>query len=135
MKRATRKTRTTLFSIGLLVLAGAFSDVRFASAQAQDTCPFPEISVADPSVTAQQVENGSASLEDFALAATESFREHGQHIESLEQGARFGCLLRQEGGPYRSGSTYTVQVVHGRVLFHAKDMSLRDRQLNTPDLS
>ncbi len=42
-----------------------------------------------------------------------------------------GCLYRQEGGPYRSGSTYLIQLTpDGRLSAHAKNMSLSGRLLN-----
>ena len=57
--------------VGLLVLTGGFSDWRFASAPTRDECPFPASVTTSPElpVTAQQVDNGSASLMAFALAA------------------------------------------------------------------
>ena len=74
-------------------------------------------------MTAQQVEDGSASLMDFALAARDQFS--GVGITSLEQSLYFGCLIRQERGPWRSGSTYLVQLTpDGRVFVHTKDMAL-----------
>ena len=65
-----------------VVLAGLSTEVRTAAAQAQGDCPVPPgvTLPEDPSVTAQQVEDGSASLMDFALAAREkvSRRVSGQ---------------------------------------------------------
>ena len=113
--------------IGLLVFAGMLCSAGSAWAQLQ--CPLPE-GVAPPMVpriTAQQVEDGSASLADFAVAA----RGQEQESPTVEQAAHAGCLLRQEGGPWRSGSTYLIQLTpDGRVFVHAKDMSLSGRQLN-----
>ncbi len=121
---------TGLILSGLLVLAGVFSAARPAFAQAQLDCPLPDgvTLPADPRVTAQQVEDGSASLMDFALAVRDQF---GQGTTTMPQlGLYVGCLIRQEGSVYRSGSTYLIQLrFDGRVFVHAKDMSLSGRQL------
>ena len=80
----------------------------------------------DPSVTAQQVEDGSARLDEFVQAARDQFKQ-----VSGPQAYHFGCVIRQEGGPWRSGSTYLVQVtLDGRVFVHSKDMALSGRLLN-----
>ena len=116
--------------VGLLVLAGLVSDARPTLAQSQGNCVLSE-GVAppkDPLVTAQQVEDGSASLADYALAVKRHFLS-----ESLtpEQGYYLGCLIRQEGSPWRSGSTYLIELTpDGRVFLHAKDMSLSGGLLN-----
>ena len=112
--------------VGLLVLAGVFSNTRPALAD----CILPSgvTPPADPRVTAQQVEDGSASLMDFALAVREQF---SQRLATAEEAFYLGCLVRQEGGPYRSGSTYPIQLTpDGRVFVHAKDMALSGRLLN-----
>ncbi len=123
-----------IFLTGLLVLAGVFSDTRPAFAQAQLDCPLPAgvTPLADPPVTAQQVEDGSGSLTDFALAVRDIFvNESQQGIPTLTQLAYVGCLFRQEGGPWRSGSTYVVRLAPSdRVFIHAKDMALSGRQIN-----
>ena len=116
-----------------LVLAGLFTDVRPAAAQAQEACPLlPGVTPpAGPRVTAQQVENGSATLKDFALAAREEVKSHSRQVENLGQVLYFGCVVRQEGSAYRSGSTYLVQLLlDGRVFVHAKNMALSGRLLN-----
>ena len=118
---------------GLIALAGAFSGERPALAQAEEPCPFPEdfVPPPDPAITAQQVEEGSASLRDFALLARDRFRDASLGTLSTAEFAYFGCLLRQEGSAWRSGSTYFVQLsVDGRVFVHAKDMALSGRQIN-----
>ena len=131
-----RRCRTRLSPLpvaGLLVLAAICFDVRPALAQARLDCPLPAGVTAPepPRVTAQQVEDGSAALRDFALAARERFVSVSRGITSAGQTAYFGCLVRQEGSPWRSGSTYLVQLtIDGRVFFHAKDMSLSGRQLH-----
>ena len=115
---------TTIRGVGLLVLASVFSLGR--PAQAQETCPLPSgVSPRpDPRVTAQQVENGSASLMDFAVAARDYIKDQSAQV-TVEYAAYFTCLLRQEGGPWRSGSTYLITLTpDGRVYMHAKDMSL-----------
>ena len=122
-----------ILASGLLVLTGLFSDVRPAFAQTQPECPLPADGTppADPRVTAQQVEDGSASLMDFTLAIRERSREHSQQAMAVEQGQYIGCIIRQEGSPWRSGSTYIITLtLDGRVYIHAKDMSLSGRLLN-----
>ena len=122
-----------ILASGLLVLAGVFFDARPAFAQAQLECPLPAgvTPPAGPRVTAQQVEDGSAPLMDFALAVRERSREHSQQATSVEQGHYIGCIIRQEGSPWRSGSTYIVTLTpDGRVYIHAKDMALSGRLLN-----
>ena len=117
----------------LLVLSGVLPGARHASAQTQEACPLPAgvTPPEDPRVTAQQVEDGSASMMDFALAATAQFRRGGSDTLTPQQLALAGCRLRQEGGPWRSGSTYIVTLtLDGRVFFHAKDMSLSAGSLN-----
>ena len=112
-----------------LVISGLFTDVRPAVAQAQEDCPLPPgvTPPPDPPVTAQQVEDGSATLMDFALAFKDQF---SQGVATLEEAFYIGCLIRQEGGPYRSGSTYLVQLTPNRIFVHAKDMALTGRLLN-----
>ncbi len=115
------------------LLAGVFTDVRPALAQTQIPCPLPAGATppADPAVTAQQVEDGSATLKDFALAARERSREYAQGAASHEEGVYIGCIVRQADGIWRSGSTCIVSLtLDGRVYIHAKDMALSGRQLN-----
>ncbi|MDE0416639.1 MAG: autotransporter domain-containing protein [bacterium] len=82
-------------------------------------------------MTAQEVENGTGSLKKFALSVRSRSREHALQATTLEQGLHIGCLIRQEGSVWRSGSTYIVSLTpDGRVLIHAKDMSLAGRLLN-----
>jgi hypothetical protein len=122
------KTRTllTIPIVGLLVLAGVFSNAPPALAD----CPLPPgvTPPPDPRVTAQQVEDGSASLMDFALAARDQF---SQGVATVEEAFYLGCLIRHEGSPWRSGSTYLIQLTaDSRIFVHAKDMSLSGRLLN-----
>ena len=131
MSTATWKTRISLtLMAGLFALAGVFSNGLPASAQ--EACPLPAgvTAPADPTVTAQQVVDDS-SLRDFALAVRERSREHSQQATTVEEGLYIGCLIRQEGSVWRSGSTYIVTLtLDGRVFLHAKDMSLSGGLLN-----
>ena len=128
MPTAPWKTRTCLPLVaGLLVLPGIFSGA--SPAWAQLDCPLPAGMAAppDPSVTAQQVEDGRASLRDFALEAKRYF---GRPISSQAETSYSRCIQRQEGSPWRSASTYLVILFpDGRVALHAKDMSLSGRLL------
>ncbi len=131
MRTGTGLTSTLqILTGGLLMLVGVFADTRPALAQAQLDCPLPTgvTPPADPRVTASQVEDGSASLMDFTLAVRDQF---GQGTTTPSQRTLYvGCLIRQEGSVYRSGSTYLIQLrIDGRVFVHAKDMSLSGRQL------
>ena len=113
MRTGTLLTPTSMvLVVGLFVLAGVFSDLRPAFAQTQEACPLPAgaTPVEAPRVTAQQVENGTGSLMDFALDARERSREHAQGATTVGQGPYIACLVRQEGGPWRSGSTYLVSL-------------------------
>ena len=112
---------------GLFVLAGVTTAAETALAQAQEGCPLsPGVTPpSDPPVTAQDVEDGSATLMEFALAARAQFKSGGSETLTPEQIAFAGCRLRLEDGPWRSGSTYIVTLTpDGRVFLHAKDMSL-----------
>ena len=134
MNTATWKTRISLvLAAGLLALASAVTNALPASAQTEDACPRPAgvDPVDPPRVAAQEVENGSASLMDFALAVREQSREHSLQDVNVGQGFHIGCLIRVEGGYWRSGDTYIVTLTpDGRVFVHAKDMSLSGGLLN-----
>ena len=133
IKAGTLPTLTSMILVvSLLVLVGVFSDARPALAQTQEACPLPDgvTPPADPPVTAQQVEDGSTSLMDFALAVRDLYGTPNR-TQTLEEALYFQCLTRQEGSPYRSGSTYLVQLTpDGRVYEHAKSMALSGRLLN-----
>ena len=129
------KTRTLpsptlmILVVGLLGLAGAFFMAHPALAQTELDCPLPP-GWTPPPVTAEQVENGSISLRDFALVARDRFRGVSQGATGTGQLYSGACLVRQEGGPWRSGSTYLVQLTpNGRVRIHGKDMALSGRLL------
>ena len=123
------KTRTsTILMIGLFVLAGVFSDARPALAQACERGENVE-EVPPPSVTAQDVVD-STSLGRFAVAVRDQFGALSPGATTLPRVSYFGCLVRQEGSPWRSGSTYLVTLTaDGRVLIHAKNMALGARKL------
>ena len=121
--------------VGLFVLAGVFSNVHPALAQTEGACVLPPglTPPPDPPVTAQQVEDGSGSLADFALAAKDLLTQPrwsmGETV--VGQWVYQTCEIRREGGPWRSGSTYLIELTSdGRVFAHAKDMSLSGRLLN-----
>ena len=133
MQIGTRRTRvSSLLIAGLFVLAGVFFDMRSASAQTPEPCPLPPgvTLPEDLAVTAQQVEAGTASLKDFALAVKDQFTG-GSGAGSRELQLYVGCLLRHDGSPFHSGSTYLVQLTpDGRLFTHAKNMALSGRLLN-----
>ena len=133
------KARTLLNSeymipiVGLLVLASVFFNAPPPLAQTQGDCELPAgvSPPTEPSVTAQQVEDGNATLMDFALAVRERSREYAQGAATVEQGLYIACIIRQEDGIWRSGSTYIVSLtLDGRVYIHAKNMALSGRLLN-----
>ena len=77
------------------------------------------------------MENGTGALADFALAARERSREHAKGGAGPEQGLYIACLIRQEDGVWRSGSTYLVSLTpDGRVFVHARNMALSGRLLD-----
>ena len=124
----TRTLPTYLIPVvGLLVLAGVFSNAPPALA---DCPPPPGVTPpAEPPVTAQQVEDGSATLKEFTLSTIDQFS--GGVATAPEQVFYFGCLVRQEGSYWRSGSTYFVYLrPDGRIFIHTKDMALSGRLLN-----
>ncbi len=124
---------SSLLVAGLFVMVGAFSNTNPALAQAEGACPLPVgmAPLAPPRVTAQQVEDGSASLTEFALAARDRYMSLGQEVQTLEGAAYLQCRIREEGSPWRSGSTYLVFLTpDGRVFEHAKSMALSGRKLD-----
>ena len=71
MKTKTRRANSFFFLVtGLIVVAGICFDGRSALAQTELDCPLAAgvTPPAAPRVTAQQVEDGSATLMDFTLA-------------------------------------------------------------------
>ena len=130
MKIAAWKSRiSTFLAIGAVALAGALSDAPPAAAQAGGACPVPAgvTPPPPPRVTAQQVENGSANLMEFALAVRDRFREG---TASPAESFYVACLIRQEESPWRSGGTYLVTLTpNGRIWDHAKTMAFSGRLL------
>ena len=119
--------------LGLTVLAVICLRGGYALAQTQVACPLPPDTSppAAPAVTAAQVEDGSASLMDFVVAARDQYSALTQEITTLAEVSHFGCLIRREGSHYRSGSTYLVSLrADGRIILHAKTMTLSGRLLN-----
>ena len=126
------EARTSVPVVFCLVVLGIVLTDAHPTA-AQEACPLPAgaTPVAPPLVTAQQVEHGTGLLRDFALSVRDRSREHSRQATTVEQGLYIGCLVRQEGSVWRSGSTYIVSLTpDGRVFLHAKDMALAGRQLN-----
>ena len=118
-----------------LVVAGLFSGARPAVAQSQGECVLPDGVTAPPppSVTAQQVEDGSATLKDFLVAVRDQYSGLSQNSDapSLAKQTYLGCLIRQEGSAYRSGSTFLVLLSPGsRVIWHATAMRFSGRRLD-----
>ena len=68
---------------------------------------------------------------EFARAVRDQYRAQTRNVGPVEEIGYFGCLIRQDGMPYRSGSTYLVLLTpDGRVHTHAKTMRFSSRQLN-----
>ena len=123
MQTRTREAGISVWlAVGLLTLAGFCFDAPDASAQGPAGCPLPE-GVQPPTplpVTAQEVEDGTASLMAFALAV----RDYEPDTSATEANY-FGCFLRLEGSSWRSGSTYIVELtLDGRLFLHSKNMAL-----------
>ena len=98
MKTRTLPTSTSMIPIvGLLVLVGAFFVAHPSLAQTELDCPLPP-DWTPPPVIAEQVEDGSASLRDFALVARDRFRGVSQGATGTDQVYGGACLVRQEGG-------------------------------------
>ena len=72
-----KEIKMMTFLVGVLVLAGVLSSAHPAPAQDLRECGYPADTPlpAGPTVTAQQVEDGSASLREFMLAARDRFDE------------------------------------------------------------
>ena len=118
-----------------LVVASLFSGARPAVAQSQGECALPDgvTPPPPPSVTAQQVEDGSATLKDFLVAVRDQYSGLSQNADapSLAKQTYLGCLIRQEGSAYRSGSTFLVLLSPGsRLIWHATAMRFSGRRLD-----
>ena len=102
-------------------------------AQTENECPLPPDTtpVEDPEVTAQQVVADGSELGSFTRLVRDRFRNYSLTVTSMAQIAYFGCVLREEGGPWRTDSVYPILLTpFGRVVFHTKDMSLSGRLLD-----
>ena len=128
--------QTSRFLVTAFLVAIALAGCSGATAKKAEpielpACPLPTggTPVEPPLVTAQQVENGTGSLMDFALSSRERFREQAA-LTTPGQAQYLGCLIRKDESPWRSGSTYLVTLTHdGMVNDQAKDMSLSGRLL------
>ena len=129
MKAGAQKINPVAFCFLVLTVVGL--NAHPALAQTNEACPPPPgvVPISDPSVTAQQVENGNATLQAFMQEAQTAFKAAAAANRATR--LHFGCLIRQEGGPWRSGSTYLVQLApNGRVFLHAKNMALSGNLLD-----
>ena len=92
------------------MLASVLSEVRRVLAQTHGDCePPPGVAPPEgPRVMAQQVENGSASLMEFAPAVRDRF---SRRTAAAEEALYVGCLVRQEGKPLAFGSTIGAGVI------------------------
>ena len=118
---------TYAFASALMLLSAVLLPPAAAAQRAED-CPLPPgaTDFPRPAVTAQDVAGGVGSLMDFTLAVTAVTKEVSQEA-TTNRGPVFhlGCLVRQEGGYWRSGSIYTFKLTTGgRVLSHAKEMAI-----------
>ena len=125
------KIRLIVISCFVLALASVFS-VPSAFAQSQEVCPKPPGFPAPPPnlVTAAQVENGDATLQEFVQSFFQFVGALRQHSDAA---GYVGCLLTNEG-PFYSGSTYFVSLtLSGRVDLHGKNAALSGGLLD-PDI-
>ena len=104
--------RRILLAICILALAGVLAAAPAAFAQ---ECPrgpgVPELPT--PSVTAAEADADPSKLKDFALAALSATTAPSRNID---EASYIACLFRLRGGPFFSGSTYTVTLtLDGRV--------------------
>ena len=123
-----RSTSSVVLLGCALLLAGLFSGVHSAVAQAQSECPRPA-TVAEaptPGITASEVDANPtpANLMSFALEA----RNYWQDL-SVNELAYATCVFKLEGD-WNSGSIYVATLnAHGTVLRHHDDMGFSGRQL------
>lgn len=117
----------------LVVLLGVLCTTHSTLAQTAHECPVPSDTdpVEDPTVTAQQADADSTNLGDFTREVRDRFKNYSLTVTTMTQIAYFGCVLRQDGGPWRTDSVYPIMLTpFGRVVFHTKDMTLSGRLLN-----
>ncbi|MYD46217.1 MAG: hypothetical protein F4W92_07695 [Gammaproteobacteria bacterium] len=116
-----------------LVLVGTFFVNHSVVGQTENECPVPPDTdpVEDPEVTAQQVVADETKLGDFTRLTRDRFKNYSLTVTSITQIAYFGCVLREDEGPWRTDSVYPILMTpFGRVVFHTKDMTLSGRLLN-----
>ena len=114
----------TLISALFSVLAAA------PAAFAQEECPRASGvgELEPPAVTAAQAEADPSKLGDFAREASRATTA----ATDINGVSYIGCLFRLRGGPFFSGSTYTITITltpDGRVWVNTNDMSTAGRQL------
>ncbi len=126
-----KKSKTLTILLGCtLLLAGVFSDVRPAVAQAQLECPRPQGTdeAPTPSITAAQVEADptGANLKTFAVEARNYLQDLSAQRDVLAYAL---CVFRREGD-WKAGSVYIVILTaDGTVDTNADNMALSGRQL------
>lgn len=119
--------------VALVFLVGAVCATHSVTAQSENECPLPPNTtpVHDPEVSAQQVDASDADLGEFTREVRDRFKTYSSTVTSMAQIAYFGCVLRQDDGPWRSDSVYPILLTpFGRIVFHTKDMSLSGRLLD-----
>ena len=132
---STRKTGMTSMSVVRVVflLVGVLFGTHTALAQAVNECPVPPDTapVVDPEVTAQQVVADDTNLGEFTRLVRDRFKSYSQTVTSVTQIAYFGCVLREEEGPWRTSTVYPILVTpFGRIVFHTEDMTLSGRLID-----
>ncbi|MXZ55991.1 MAG: hypothetical protein F4Z14_07450 [Gammaproteobacteria bacterium] len=116
-----------------LLLVGVLCVSHSVVAQTENECPVPPDTdpVEDPEVTAQEVVADESKLGDFTRLTRDRFKNYSLTVTSITQIAYFGCVLREDEGPWRTDSVYPILMTpFGRVVFHTKDMTLSGRLLN-----
>ena len=119
--------------VSLVLLVSMCCFTHSLVAQTENECPLPPDTepVEDPEVTAQQVAADGSELGNFTRLVRDRLKNYSLTVTSMAQIAYFGCVLREEGGPWRTDSVYPILLTpFGRVVFHTKDMSLSGRLLD-----
>ena len=112
------------------LVSALFSALAAAPAAFAQECPrgpgVPELP--SPAVTAADADADPTKLGEFALAALSATTAP---TRSIDEAYYIACLFRQRGGPFFSGSTYTITLtLDGRVWINANDMSTGGEPLN-----
>ncbi len=112
------------------LISALFSALAAAPAAFAQECPrgpgVPELP--PPAVTAAEADADPTKLGEFALAALSATIAP---TRSIDEAYYIACLFRQRGGPFFSGSTYTISLtLDGRVWINANDMSTGGEPLN-----